>query len=63
MQPLTVSTILLLHTVQEKEGKPDRKPYPLPYVLRKPQVLKLSGLCTENEATKWFHREFGFGIL
>jgi hypothetical protein len=26
----------LLYTVKEKEGKPDRKPHPLPYGLRNP---------------------------
>jgi hypothetical protein len=31
-QPLTFSTVKLLYTVKEKEGKP----YPLPYVLRNP---------------------------
>jgi hypothetical protein len=35
-QPLTVSRILLLYTVKEKGGKPDRKPNPLPYGLRNP---------------------------
>ncbi len=35
-QPLTVSTIQLLYTVKEKGGKPNRKPYPLPYGLRNP---------------------------
>jgi hypothetical protein len=37
-QPLTVSTVQLqlLYTVKEKGGKPDRKPYPLPYGLRNP---------------------------
>ncbi len=35
-QPLTVSSVRLLHTVKEKGGKPDRKPYPLPYGLRNP---------------------------
>ena len=35
-QPLTVSTVQLLNTVKEKVGKPDRKPYPLPYGLRNP---------------------------
>jgi hypothetical protein len=35
-QPLTVSTIQLLYTVKEKGGKPDRKPYPLPFGLRNP---------------------------
>ncbi len=29
-QPLTVSSVQLLHTVKEKRGKPDRKPYFLP---------------------------------
>ncbi len=33
MQPLTVQ---LLYTVKEKGGKPDRKPYPLPYGLKNP---------------------------
>jgi hypothetical protein len=32
-QPLTVSTVQLLYNVKEKGGKPDRKPYPLPYGL------------------------------
>jgi hypothetical protein len=35
-QPLTVSPAQLLYTVKEKGGKPDRKPYPLPYGLRNP---------------------------
>jgi hypothetical protein len=35
-QPLTVFTAQLLYTVKEKGGKPDRKPYPLPYGLRNP---------------------------
>jgi hypothetical protein len=35
-QPLTVSTVQLLYTVKEKGGKPERKPYPLPYGLRNP---------------------------
>jgi hypothetical protein len=35
-QPLTVSRVQLLYTVKEKGGKPDRKPYPLPYDLRNP---------------------------
>ncbi len=34
--PLIVSTVQLLYTVKEKGGKPDRKPYPLPYGLRNP---------------------------
>jgi hypothetical protein len=43
MQPLTyffkltyISTVKLLYNVNEKGGKPDRKPYPLPYGLRRP---------------------------
>jgi hypothetical protein len=35
-QPLTVSTVQILYTVKEKGGKPDRKPYPLPFGLRNP---------------------------
>jgi hypothetical protein len=31
-----MSIIQLLYTVEEKGGKPDRKPYPLPYGLRNP---------------------------
>jgi hypothetical protein len=33
-QPLKVSTVQLLYIVKEKRGKPDRKPYTLPYGLR-----------------------------
>ncbi len=33
---LTVATVQLLYTVRGKGGKPDRKPYPLPYSLRNP---------------------------
>ncbi len=35
-QPLTVSKVELLYTLKEKGGKPDRKPYPLPFGLRNP---------------------------
>ncbi len=36
-----ISTVQLLYTVKEKGGKPDRKPYPLPYGLRNPyRILK-----------------------
>jgi hypothetical protein len=35
-QPLTVFTVLLLYTVKEEGGKPDRKPYPLSYGLGNP---------------------------
>jgi hypothetical protein len=35
-QPLTFSTVQLLYTVKEKEGKPERKLCPLPYGLGNP---------------------------
>jgi hypothetical protein len=35
-QPLAVSRVQLLYSVKEKGGKPDIKPYPLPYELRNP---------------------------
>jgi hypothetical protein len=35
-KPLTVSTVQLLYTVNEKGGNPDRKPYPIPYGLINP---------------------------
>ncbi len=62
-QPLTVSTVQLLYTANEKGGKPDRKPYPLPYSFRnpcgEPQVWELSRLCPET-STKMYLHEFGF---
>ncbi len=33
---LQVSTVQLLYTVEEKGGKADKKPYPLPYGLGNP---------------------------
>jgi hypothetical protein len=54
-QPLTVSIIHLLYTVKEKGGKPDKKPYPLPYGLRNPYRNKL---CPETLKKKYVH-EFG----
>jgi hypothetical protein len=36
MHLLRLHTVQLLYTVKEKGGKPDRKPYPLPYGLRIP---------------------------
>ncbi len=35
-QPLTISSVLLLYTVKEKGGIPDRIPHPLPYRWRNP---------------------------
>ncbi len=32
-----VSTVQLLYTVKEKGGKPDRKPFPLPYGFKNSQ--------------------------
>jgi hypothetical protein len=57
----------LLHTVKEKGGKPDRKPYALPYGLKnpyiqKPQVRELSRLCTETLMKLYVH-EFAFCTL
>ncbi len=44
-RPVTVSsTVHLLYTVNEKGGKPDRKPYPLPYGFRNP--YRNFHLCT-----------------
>jgi hypothetical protein len=65
MQPLIVSTVQLLYAVKEKGGKPDRKPYPLPYGLRNPyRNLKYENskkLCPET-LTKWHVQEFSFCI-
>jgi hypothetical protein len=36
LQTHATSTLELLYTVKEKGGKPDRKPYPLPFGLRNP---------------------------
>jgi hypothetical protein len=62
-QPLTVSTVKFLYTVKEKEGTPDRKPYPFPYGLtkstQKPQGWELSSSCIET-STKLYVHEFGF---
>ncbi len=58
-QPLTVS-------LNDKGGKPDRKPYLLPYgfkkSIQKPQVWELSRLCSETQRTLYVH-EFGFTIV
>ncbi len=35
-QPPTVSRVKYLYTVEEKGGKPERKPYPLSYGIRNP---------------------------
>jgi hypothetical protein len=55
-QPLTVS-------VKEKGGKPDRKPYPLPYGLRNPhRNLKSdnSQVYTYKTSTTLYVHEFGY---
>jgi hypothetical protein len=53
----------LLYTVKEKGGKPDRKPYPLPYGLRNPyrnlKPEKISRLGPETSMKLHVH-EFGF---
>ncbi len=62
-QPLTIFTIQLLYTVQEKGGKPDRKLYPpcpcFKKSIQKPQVWELSRLGPET-STKLYVHEFGF---
>ncbi len=54
----------LLYTVKEKGGKPDRKPCPLPYCLRKsvqkPQVWEPSGGLCPDTSTKLHVHEFCF---
>ncbi len=52
---------VLLYTVKEKGGKPDRKPHPLPYGFsnQKPQVWELSRLCPKILKKLYIH-EFGF---
>ena len=52
MQPLTVS-------VKKKVGKPDRKPYPLPYGLRNP-YRNLKSENSQKYAQKLYVHEFGF---
>jgi len=50
-QPLTVSRVWLPYTVKEKGGKPERKPYPLPYGLRNP-YRKLKSENSQDYAPK-----------
>ncbi len=53
----------ILHTVKEKGGKPDRKPYPLPYALRNPyrNLKSRNSQRNLNEiSTKLCLDEFGF---
>ncbi len=56
---LTVSTVQLLYTVDEKGGNPDRKPYPLPYCLRNPYRNLKSEIMPRN-LNKLYVHEFGF---
>ncbi len=61
MQPLTVSRVQLLYTVQEKGGTPDRKTYGL-YGLRNPYrnlKSRTPRLCPETSTTLHVH-EFDF---
>ncbi len=46
-QPLPVSTVQSMYTVKEKGGKYDRKPYPLPHVLRNPYRNLKSENCQD----------------
>jgi hypothetical protein len=54
---------VLLYTVKEKGGKPDRKPHSLLYSLRNPyrnlKSEELSRLCPEASKKLYVH-EFGF---
>jgi hypothetical protein len=45
------SSVTGLYTVKEKEGKPDRKPYPLPYGLRNP-YRNLKSVNSQDYAQK-----------
>jgi hypothetical protein len=54
-----------LYTVKEKGGKPDRKPYPLPYGLRihaETSSLRTLKIMPKNLTEIVFH-EFGFRIV
>jgi hypothetical protein len=46
----------LLYTVKEKGGKPDRKPYPLPYGLRNP-YRNLKSENSQDYASSWIWLE------
>ncbi len=65
-QPLTVSAVQLLYTVKEKGGKPDGKPYPLPYGLINPyRNLKFENAQDYVPVTsaKLYVHEFCFSLL
>jgi hypothetical protein len=47
-----------MYIVNEKGGKPDRKPYPLPYGLRNPYRNLTSENSQETSAKLYVH-EFG----
>jgi hypothetical protein len=52
-----------MYTANEKGGKPDRKPYPLPYGLRNPdRNLKFENtqVYAPETSTKLYIHEFGF---
>jgi hypothetical protein len=42
---LCISTVQLLYTIKEKGGKPDRKPCPVPFVIRNPHRNLKSENC------------------
>jgi hypothetical protein len=66
MQPLTVSTVQLLYTVKEKEGKPDRKPKH-PSLWFKNPYRNLNFENSQDHAqkpqTKLYIHKFGFWSL
>jgi hypothetical protein len=60
-----MSTVKLLYTLKEKEGKPDRKPYTLPYCLSNP-YRNLESENSQDYAQKpqqLYVYEFSFSVL
>ncbi len=62
LQTHAASYVKLLHIVKKKGGKPDRKPYPLPYGLRNPyRNLKAETFkIISRNLNKTVLHEFGF---
>ncbi len=50
MQPFkySYSSVIVHYTVKEKRGKPDRKPYPIPYGLKNPYSNLKSDIMPRN---------------
>jgi hypothetical protein len=60
-----ISTVKLHYTVNEKGGKPDRKPYPLPYGFRNLYRNLKSGNSQDyaQKPQQLYVHEFGFWTL